>query len=360
MIVSNTASTGGTGYGGGLYVYLSDATVSGNTVEGNVGSTSGAGEGGGIWIEYGIVTVSSNTVQGNTAQTPNWGAGGGVLVVYGDGLTLEGNLLTSNVAYEGSAVAIDLGSVFTLTNNIIAGNQAGYWGGALRVSGTSVYPSTGTLLHNTVADNVGISNEGLYIRSYVTLNLINNIIAGHAVGITNTDPANSAVTADYTLFDGNDADYGSGVISTNEVSGDPAFVAPATGNYHILLGSAAIDRGVDAGVVDDIDGDPRPLVAGYDIGADEWNPSKPTPTPTSTPTCTPTPTTTNTPTPTSTPTPTLTKTRTPTPTPTPTSTRTHTSTPTPTLTPAPTRTPTTTPTGTLTYEIYLPIILRSR
>jgi hypothetical protein len=356
-IVSNTASSGGTGFGGGFYLYRSDVTISGNTVEGNVGSTSGEGKGGGIWIEYGIVTVSSNTVRGNTAQTSNWSAGGGVLVVYGDGLTLDGNLLIGNVAYEGSAVAVGQGSTFTLTNNIIAGNQAGYWGGALRVTGTSVHPSTGTLLHNTVANNVGISNEGLYIRNYVTLDLTNNIIAGHTEGITNTNPANSTVTADYTLFDSNDTDYGSGVISTNEVSGDPAFVAPATDDYHILLGSAAIDQGVDAGVVDDIDGDPRPLVAGYDIGADEWDPSKPTPTPTDTPTPTSTPTSTptDTPTPTSTPTSTPTDTPTPTPTPMPTSTSTHTS----TSTPTPTRTPTATPTGVPAYEVYLPIILRN-
>jgi fibronectin-binding autotransporter adhesin len=269
-IVSNTASTGGTGYGGGLYLYQSDATISGNTVEGNVGSTGGRGTGGGIWIEYGIVTVSGNTVRGNTAQTPSRGTGGGVYVVYGDGLTLGGNFLISNAAYNGGAIAVSQGSTFTLTNNIITGNQAGSQGGGLWVLGTSAYPSTGTVLHNTIADNVGISNEGFYIRNYVTLDLTNNIIAGHTVGITNTNPANSAVTADYTLFDGNDTDYGSGVISTNEVSGDPAFVAPATGDYHILLGSAAIDRGVDAGVTTDIDGDSRPQGPGYDTGADEF------------------------------------------------------------------------------------------
>ena len=336
-IVSNTASTGGSGQGGGLYLYDSDATISGNTVEGNVGSTSGEGQGGGIWIEYGVVTISGNTLRGNTARTPDRGTGGGVFAVYGDRLTLDGNWLISNVADEGSAVAVSLGSVFTLTNNIIAGNQAGYGGGALRVIGTSGYPATGTLRHNTVADNLGIGSAGFYLWGYVTLDLTNNIIAGHSVGITNTSPANSAVTANYTLFYGNDTNYGSGVTSTNEMSGDPAFVAPATGDYHLLSGSAAIDRGVAAGVVEDIDGDRRPLAAGYDLGADEWDPAKPTPT--STPTRTPTATSTSTPTGTPTPTPTAT----------PTSTCTRTS----------TATATVTPTGTPAYKLYLPIILKS-
>jgi putative cofactor-binding repeat protein len=345
--ISNTASTGGIGCGGGLYLYNSDATISGNTVGGNVGSTIGFGEGGGIWIEYGVVTVSGNTVRGNTAQTPNKGTGGGVYVVYGDGLTLDGNFLIGNAAYSGGAIAIGQGSTFTLTNNIMAGNQAGSQGDGLWVLGTDARPSIGALLHNTVADNVGISSgEGLYIRSYVTLDLTNNIIAGHTVGITNTNPDSSTVIADHTLFSGNGTDYGSGVVSTDEVSGDPAFVAPATGDYHILLGSAAIDQGVDAGVVEDIDGDPRPLVSGYDIGADEWDPSKPTPTPTSTPTSTPTATETPTPTPTST------LTSTPTATQAPTNTSTPTDTPTVTITHTPT--PTVTP-----YRLYLPIILKN-
>ncbi len=60
--------------------------------------------------------------------------------------------------------------------------------------------------------------------------------------------------------------------STNEVSDAPAFVAPATGDYHIGSGSAAIDAGVGTGVTDDIDSDPRPIGLAPDIGADEFAP----------------------------------------------------------------------------------------
>ncbi len=313
-IISNTGSTAGSSDGGGLYAYQSDALISDNTVEGNVASTVRSGEGGGIYIQYGSVTLRSNTVRGNIAQTPDGGTGGGVSVTYGDELTLDSNLIIGNAAYDGSGVVISQGSTFTLTNNIIARNQTGaaWWanGGGLWFSARSSRPSVGTLLHNTIADNVGGSGEGLYVRNYVSLDLINNIITGHTIGITNTTPASSTVTADHTLFNGNDTDYGSGVTNTNDVHGDPAFVNPAAGDYHLLARSAAIDRGVDAGVTDDIDGDLRPLVAGYDIGADEWDPSKPTPTPTSTAANTPTwtPTTTNTPTATPSATPTSTPT----------------------------------------------------
>lgn len=41
------------------------------------------------------------------------------------------------------------------------------------------------------------------------------------------------------------------------------------GNYHIGSTSAARDVGVDAGVTNDMDGSPRPMGRGYDLGADE-------------------------------------------------------------------------------------------
>jgi hypothetical protein len=81
-----------------------------------------------------------------------------------------------------------------------------------------------------------------------------------------------------------------------------------------------------------------------------------TPTPTSTPTRTPTDTPTRTATPTSTPTPTPTPTATNTPTPT----NTPTSTPTPTATPTSTPTATPTATPTITYQVYLPLMWKSR
>jgi uncharacterized membrane protein len=89
------------------------------------------------------------------------------------------------------------------------------------------------------------------------------------VGIDNI---NGVVTQDYNLFFDNDADT-QGVVSggANNVDGDPGFIAPAQDNYHLGEGSAAIDTGIDAGVLTDYDGEQRPLGAGFDIGFDEAN-----------------------------------------------------------------------------------------
>jgi hypothetical protein len=83
----------------------------------------------------------------------------------------------------------------------------------------------------------------------------------------------STATLEATLWYGNgDNAYGAGYVGmgTINVYDDPAFVDPAGCDYHIGAGSAAIDVGIDAGVTEDIDGDPRPVGVGPDIGADEF------------------------------------------------------------------------------------------
>jgi hypothetical protein len=52
----------------------------------------------------------------------------------------------------------------------------------------------------------------------------------------------------------------------NQFTGDPAFAA---GGYHLTAVSTAIDAGLNAGVLTDVDGDPRPIGALPDLGADE-------------------------------------------------------------------------------------------
>ena len=127
------------------------------------------------------------------------------------------------------------------------------------------------MLHNTIARND--NTYGVRITGGSAVALTNTILVSHTVGITVT--TGSTATLQGTLWGsgtwGNDSDWGGdGAIVTGTVNiwGDPAFVDPDGGDYHIGPSSAARDAGVPAGETDDVDGDPR--LGALDIGADEF------------------------------------------------------------------------------------------
>ena len=287
-IYSNTANQSG----GGLYLNQSPATLSGNTVTGNTADRGGGlylhssnaaltdnviaenwtdHSGGGLFLWHSNVILSRNVITSNNATND----GGGLhLESYSDA-TLSGNTVISNTAGRNGG-GLSLGySAATLINNVVAENRAGTAG-----SGLYIIASSPHLLHNTIARNSGGDGSGLLVTSLLgdtsEVILTNTILVSHTIGITVT--AESTATLEGTLWGSgswaNNTDWdGDGTIVTGTVNvwGDPAFVDPDGGNYHIGPGSAAINAGVNAGVTTDIDGDARPQGSDYDIGADEFS-----------------------------------------------------------------------------------------
>jgi len=281
--------SGGTGYysGGGINAEFASPTIRDNLIMGN----SASGDGGGVWVNGGSAQIRFNRITGNSAA---WA--GGLRIINDADVTIADNQVSENVAsISGGGIDIDCcgSSTPLVARNLVLNNRGGTAGGGVRVKATNArlvnnllignqadagadvwmggqaaYPAGATLLHNTLVGELA-GGVGVWSAAHVSATLVNNIIVSHTVGITNTD-SGSTVSADHTLFNGNGTDYGSGVSSTGEVHGDPAFVDPGTGNYHIGPTSTARDAGTAAGVNDDIDGDTRPQGSGYDIGADEF------------------------------------------------------------------------------------------
>ena len=219
-------------YGGGLYLDHSAANLQASLFEANTATANG----GGLYLRYSPAVLSANRIEANTAST----YGGGVYMTY---------------------------SQPGLTNDVVAGNHSAYLG-----SGLYVDHSSPQLRHTTIARNTGGNGDGLHAAYSSTATLRNAIVADQTAGIFVANGCSANL--DGVLWFGNQANTGGPgtVVIQHAASGDPAFAADG---YHLSLGSAAIDAGIDAGVAADIDGDPRPLCFAPDLGADELPPTLP-------------------------------------------------------------------------------------
>ncbi|MGD2146185.1 MAG: right-handed parallel beta-helix repeat-containing protein, partial [Anaerolineae bacterium] len=259
-------------YGGGLCLRLSDAVLSGNTITSNT-ATSG---GGGMYLMGSDATVTATAISNNT--------GGGLQMAGTDGTVLSGNTIVHNrgngVGMAGSDAALsdnvvsnndDAGlemyrSSPTIINNVIADNQSDDEGAGVRVVASS--PS---LIHSTIARNGRNGASGIYVTEYgdwSNVVLTNTILVGHAVGISVA--GGNTVTVNGILWHNTPVTVSSAPTAVvgvlHQFTGDPAF---ASDGYHVGSGSAAVNRGVDAGLSTDIDGESRPYGSSPDLGADE-------------------------------------------------------------------------------------------
>lgn len=243
-----------TGSGGGLYAQgaatLTDTLFMSNT----------AGSYGGGLYAFAAVTVTGSRFEGN--QSP-LGLGGGLAA--SGSLAVEGTQFLRNVALEGGGLHHGLFDGY-IANTVFADNAAvSTNGAALQLAS----PGVVTVVQSTIAAQTVSGSTAVRVVSG-TVALTNTVIVSHAVGL---DVIAGLVTQDYTLFFGNGVNT-QGVVSggAHTLTGDPRFVAPASDDYRIGPGSAAIDTGVAAGVATDFDGEVRPQGAGFDIGFDEFRP----------------------------------------------------------------------------------------
>jgi hypothetical protein len=159
--------------GGGVFIYLSNATLRGCTIYSNTASTSATvrGYGGGIYAlnapgSGGPITLANNTIRGNSASTASSGYGGGVSLdactaTLTDN-TLQDNAAASAAGASGDGGGLDAGeSELTLANNTFQGNRGGASGSG---GGIYLYDTNATLTGNLLAANTAgaAKSGGLY------------------------------------------------------------------------------------------------------------------------------------------------------------------------------------------------------
>lgn len=284
VAVSNNTATGG---GGFSVIYQYWPVVIRNSKFENNRSENG---GGGIFLRSNInslITFEDSEIRDNQVSS---GEGGGIKArLSNDGLILRMDrvYLQNNQANgRGFAIYLDAAGNVTptvkLTNLILTGNQ--------RLAGTvdspddaviSVTPDFTNLIvdltHITGADNPVESflyaEPSYKAEKFVTVTLSNTLLSGFVNAFSAKEDTETEVTIhhDHSLFyevtnvDNNLG--GSPTFETLNLSwGDPKLKP----DYHLASDSPAIDAGMDAGVIDDIDGNTRPFNNIMDIGADEW------------------------------------------------------------------------------------------
>ncbi|MCH7702986.1 MAG: hypothetical protein IID37_14990 [Planctomycetes bacterium] len=228
-------------FGGAIYALESNPTISGCVFQNNSAGISG----GALYFSDSESLVSHSTLRGNSAAS-----GGAVYLRTGSALTLRNCELTANIA-EGSGGSIFVqSSDVSVLNSTLSGNLATA-GGAI-YSSLSTSELQGSILWDNQADDG--SEIRLVAASTSTVNYCD--VAG--------GPEAASVDGSSSLI------WGDGNLDA-----DPWFADADAGDYHLTLGSAAIDAGdptFEPNIDEtDLDGDDRVLNGRIDMGSDEFD-----------------------------------------------------------------------------------------
>lgn len=251
----------------------------------------------------GTALIDGFTIRGGNANVGlNGGStiGGGILGWAGAG-DIRNCVITDNSAAQGGGALIGRADV-EIVNCLFTGNRTAGSGGL----GAGLLIQNGmhaTVVNCTITANTGFPpgsiGAGMLVRGGSTVELVNSVLWSNQA----TSGAQLAVTFDYPASQG---EAGSGLtVWQSAVSGgqpgvqvqpggilnwlggnltsDPMFVAPASGNWRLLDGSPCVDVGdnteVPADVIHDLDRNPRFVdgnddgVSVVDLGAYETQPA---------------------------------------------------------------------------------------
>jgi len=240
-----------------------------------------------------LVLVEENTITDNQALAFHYGSASihAILVVDVQDVAVLSNRVQGN---HGNALSHDPAMIYGIqllgfdeavaANNLVAANWAE---GMTTGSSVGMAMSGGDnalVAQNTVAGNYGVDgfeaghSAGMELGPLAgNLWVLNNIVADNAppAGYPGGPGRGLAVEqatgllADWNDVTGHDEDYLGLEAGPDDLSVDPLFVNPGAGDYHLQASSPCVDRGTDLPIPIDLEGDPRPIGLGFDMGSDE-------------------------------------------------------------------------------------------
>jgi len=269
----------------GISVRFGSPLIQGNTVRNNSTDTSAGKTGGGIRIGGGPgAQVINNVIENNILFGGN---GAGISLFAAGNPTISGNIIRQNKASglspcaQGGGMWIVNQSDALIVNNVITGNSAGCGGG---IYWLVPFGARGPfLINNTIAANTAPQGSGVFADgSDAQAQLVNNIVAAPsgqtAVYCGNSNNQNPPIFGSNDVF--GDTTYG-GICGNQtglngNISADPLFFDPASGDFHTPSTSPIVDVGTaDSAPAFDQEGNARPVdgngdgTPAIDIGAYE-------------------------------------------------------------------------------------------
>jgi hypothetical protein len=240
--------------------------------------------GGGLYSDHAITIRRSVFLQ----NTGGYGAGAQVVgssfiqasdflrnaaVNKGGGLEALGNVHMAETRFISNTGGFSTGGLHLidaaarLTNTVIVNNHVAQ-GGGLYAEGSVVHSLHTTIVSNSasISPTSGVLATIDHGANPSAIWLTNTLLSTHTIGISVTPGCTATLNG--TLWFGFQTDRSGNVSTAHDVYGNPRLAADL---YHLTAASQnAIDQGVNSGVPIDLDGDPRPISSGYDLGADEY------------------------------------------------------------------------------------------
>jgi hypothetical protein len=319
VLAGFTLTNGNSFEGGGVRIWNSSPTLRGNIITRNRGCT-----GVGVYSYFSSPRIENNTISQNVVAGCSGAWGVGVYIGGSSSAELVGNQIVDNAGASASGGGVGLFAAGRplLLSNVIARNSTTLegtcgWGGGLAIanyieakivnnlvaqnkacSGGAVYwinPSgSGATewVNNTIADNSGTSQPALYLSGVGSINrFVNNAISdtmGPVLFCQATSWATAPSLDSNDIFSAGQNAYGGSCTDQTGIAGNisanPAYSDPVSGDYSIGVSSPLVDAGNNAAPdlpTTDLAGGPRIASASgvpdrIDIGAYEFYNQGPT------------------------------------------------------------------------------------
>jgi hypothetical protein len=242
---------------GGGNAFLESVLIQGNDVTGP-SAFSGGGIGG-----FGTLVLRDSMVDGNSVLNTGGGENFGAAINLESpvsSVTIEKTIIQNNDS-QGTPVIALYQNEITMINSLVMDNRG---------PGISGSPSDALFMNVTVADNDGpgleIFGPGAGDPQFpVDVEVVNSILWGNGFIDYACDGGHPTVSCSLAYSDVENGD----TAGTGNISADPLFLDPSNGDYHLSIGSPAIDAGTAANApADDLEGSARDGLP--DMGAYEW------------------------------------------------------------------------------------------